>query len=53
MVSGRDTCMKESPRLIALSCRRAEAVRMTKQAASNIAAWKVCVQMGLLMEDEC
>ncbi|WWD18610.1 hypothetical protein CI109_103063 [Kwoniella shandongensis] len=30
---------------------KAEAIRMTKQAASNVAAWKICRQLGL-MEDE-
>ncbi|OCF37194.1 hypothetical protein I316_01101 [Kwoniella heveanensis BCC8398] len=29
----------------------AEATRHTKQAAANVAAWKVCVQMGVLGED--
>ncbi|WWC88524.1 uncharacterized protein L201_003435 [Kwoniella dendrophila CBS 6074] len=30
----------------------AEAIRMTKQAASNLAAWKVCVAVGLIEEDD-
>ncbi|WVW84834.1 hypothetical protein I302_106869 [Kwoniella bestiolae CBS 10118] len=30
----------------------AEATRINKQAAGNVAAWKVCVAMGLIKEDE-